>query len=117
MPVSLCLSAQNIIYYFLEFLFHVKALKDLLFLSNQVLLLQYFSCYVFLLSSINLTLKLNLLKPFTGKYCLIQLEIVKRPNKRIYDVEIMLPPTQHYLVYIRFQRKISSVMYFTISKG
>ena len=45
---------------------------------------QYFSCQVFLLSSINLTCKVNLYR----KYCLIHLLIVK----------IMLTPTPHNII-------------------
>ena len=60
-----------------------------------------------------------------GKYCLIHLEIVKRPNKWNYNVEILFKtryccphptPTQLYLVWIRFRRKISFDTSFTISK-
>ena len=52
--------------HFLKFvIFHVNTLKYLLFMLNQVT--QYFSCYVFILSLINLTLKVNLSKPFTWK--------------------------------------------------
>ena len=57
--------------------FHVNALKDLLFMSNQVT--QSFSCWVFLLSLINLALKVNLFfSVLRGKYCSIHLEIVKK---------------------------------------
>ena len=48
-----------------EGLFHVKALKDLLFVSNQ--LTQYLSCLVFLLSLINLTWKVNIFNTFKWK--------------------------------------------------
>ena len=51
-------------------IFHFKALKNILFVPNQVN--QYFSCNV--LSSINLACKLNFSR---GKYCLFHLEIVK----------------------------------------
>ena len=87
--------------------FHVKALKDLLFRSNQVT--QCFSCQVFLLSSINLTLKIKLLSLLRGKYCLIHLEI----KKLIITLKkkIMLPPTpkQHYLVELDFDAKFSQL--------
>ena len=33
-----------------------------------------------------------------GKYCLIHLEIVKRPKKGNYYVEIMMPPTLHNFI-------------------
>ena len=59
--------------------FHVKALTDLLFLSNQMT--QYFYCYVFLLSTINFTEKENIIKPFKWKLLfnsLKKFKIVKR---------------------------------------
>ena len=65
-------------------LFHVKALKDL---KDQVT--QYFSCQAFLLSSIYLSLKVNIFKPLRGKYRLINLEIVNRPKNLNYNVEII----------------------------
>ena len=73
-----CVEGQHVLSYrmALEYILYVKALKDLLFLSNQVT--RYFSCSVFLpISSINLTWKVNLFNPLiSGKYCLIHLEIV-----------------------------------------
>ena len=57
------------------------------------------------------------------KYCLIHLEIIKRPKKLNNNVEIyskqdnVAPhPKKIYLVWIRFRRKISFVTSFTISK-
>ena len=57
-----------------------------------------------------------------GKYCLIHLEIVKRPKNENITLKSYLKqdnvaptPTQLYLVSIRFRRKISFVMSFTIS--
>ena len=60
-------------------IFHVKAIKSLIFVSNKVT--QYFSCLVSLLSSTNLTLKKIFLSLSRGKYSLKHLEIVKRLKK------------------------------------
>jgi hypothetical protein len=56
---------------------------------------------------------LNLFKSLRGKYCLIHLEIVKRLKKWDYYFEYYLKhdnisphPAQHYLYWIRLQRKI-----------
>ena len=68
--------------------FHFKEKKTLVFVPNKVT--QYSSCDVFLLSSINLTSKVNLSKSFTWKILFNSPRIVKRPKKFNYNVEILL---------------------------
>ena len=70
-----------------------------------------------------MTWKVNFFKTFTWKIYLNSPRNLKRPKNEIVTLKsylkqenVALTPTQHYLVWIRFQRKISFVTSFTISK-
>ena len=95
---NLLIILKNVIGHYIYF-FYVKALKYLLFVSNQVTL--YFSCQVFLLSSINLPSKINILKPFTWKVLFNSFRNCKDTKKiKSFKTRQCCPPTpsQLYLV-------------------
>ena len=102
-----------------KFNFHVKALKDFLFFvksSDSI-------CFLLNLSPIvsYFTWKVNLIKAFKWKILFNYLENLKRLKikllrSNLISNKMMLPPTTHFIVGIRLQRKISFFTAFTISK-